>query len=91
MMQAIRIYGREDCIWCSRAKQFVEARGYAHSYTDVNEDEAAREYVLARVPVKSPPSFTLPQIFVGETLIGGFTELALKDKRGELQQMIGGA
>ena len=87
-MQTIRIYGREACIWCSRAKQLVETRSFAHSYVDVNEDVGARAYVAEKLGTEN---FTLPQIFVGETLIGGFTELAKADKRGELQQMIGGA
>jgi glutaredoxin len=81
-MQTIRIYGRDDCIWCSRAKQFVEARNYTHRYVDVNEDVGARAYVARQLGTED---FTLPQIFVGET------QLAVADKRGQLQQMIGGA
>lgn len=87
-MQEIRIYGRDDCIWCSRAKQLVEARAYTHRYLDVNEFADRRAYLAGKLGTET---FTLPQIFVGGTHVGGFTELAKADKRGELQQMIGGA
>lgn len=86
----IRIYGQPDCVWCNRAKALCETRNFDHSYIDISEDAAARDYVLARVPAQNPPSFTVPQIFVGERRIGGFTQLALADNDGSLQQLIGG-
>ncbi|AMB48269.1 glutaredoxin domain-containing protein [Methylobacterium sp. AMS5] len=86
-MQTIRIYGRKNCIWCSRAVQLAEARKLTFAYSDVNESPAARDELIARMGQFD----TLPQIFVGETHVGGFTQLATADKRGELQQMIGGA
>ena len=32
---------------------------------------------------------TVPQIFVGDTLVGGFTDLAALDAKGELDRMLG--
>lgn len=82
----IRIFGQPDCIWCARAKAFCEARAFDHAYADMTTDSAARAYVEERLG----PKFTSPQIFVGERRIGGFTELALADRDGSLQQLIGG-
>lgn len=87
-MPVIRIYGRDNCIWCRRATQLVAARKHEHTYHHVTESPEARAYVEQKL---GRTDFTLPQIFVGETLIGGFTELAKADRRDELQQMIGGA
>jgi glutaredoxin 1 len=87
-MPAIRIYGQPDCIWCARAKALCEKRAYDHSYTDMKADQAARAYVAGKV---GSDQFTAPRIFVGERLVGGFTQLALADNDGSLQQMIAGA
>lgn len=87
-MPAIRIYGQPDCIWCARAKALCETRAYDHSYTDMKADERARAYVAGKL---GSDQFTAPQIFVGERLVGGFTQLALADNDGSLQQLIAGA
>ncbi|MCP1540066.1 glutaredoxin family protein [Methylorubrum extorquens] len=83
----IRIFGQPDCVWCARAKALCETRAYDHSYTDLTQDSAARAALVERL---GADKFPVPQIFVGDRLVGGFTQLALADNSGELQQMIGG-
>ncbi len=35
-------------------------------------------------------SHLVPQVFIGEQLVGGFDELCALDKSGELEKMLGG-
>lgn len=83
----IRIFGQPDCIWCARAKALCETRSYAHTYTDLSQSPTERRQIAERL---GREDFTVPQIFVGDHLVGGFTQLALADNSGALQQLIAG-
>lgn len=68
-MKAI-VWSKDNCAFCDQAKALLEQRGIefeerriGHGYT--------REQLLESVP----NARTVPQIFLNEELIGGFTEL----------------
>ena len=65
------IYGKQDCIYCNMAKQLLEAKGLSYEYTDLAscDDETLFWF-------KSQNFKTVPQIYKGEDLIGGFDQLA---------------
>jgi glutaredoxin 1 len=86
-MPSIRIYGQPDCIWCNRARALCETRSYEHAYTDLSQNALERRQLAERL---GREDFTVPQIFVGDHLVGGFTQLALADNDGSLQQLIAG-
>lgn len=77
----------KDCPWCARAKALLVKRNLPHVYRDISEDAEAMKELSARAGAAK----TIPQIFVGETRIGGFTDLAALERSGALQQMIAGA
>lgn len=83
-MQTIEIYGQDDCPWCVRAKVLCEKRGFKFTYRDMAGDPSLEAEFVTR----SNGAATVPQIFVGATHIGGFTDLAAADRSGALQQMI---
>lgn len=67
----IEIYGRANCVWCTRAKTLVESRGLAYKYLSFPEDISAEEF-----HAKFPGRKTVPQIIVdGVLLDDGFTSL----------------
>jgi glutaredoxin 3 len=82
----IEIYGRINCPFCTRTKRLLSEAGYKFSYYDITNDGVIRAELLAR----NPNAKTVPQIFVGELLIGGFEELVEVQKNGLLEQVIGG-
>ena len=82
-MNEITIYSSDSCTYCLRAKKLLENKGI--KYKEVNLDHAPgqREEISKKTGMK-----TIPQIFIGEDCIGGFTELAALETSGELDKYI---
>lgn len=71
-MKAI-VWSKDSCPFCVQAKALLESRGI--EYEERNVSQAwTREQLLEAVP----NARTLPQIFLDEELVGGFTELRKK-------------
>ena len=68
-MKAI-VWSKENCPYCLQAKALLESKGINFEERNVSKDWT-REQLLAAVP----NARTLPQIFLNDKLIGGFTEL----------------
>jgi len=71
-MKAI-VWSKDQCPYCVQAKALLESRGIEYEERNVSKDWT-REQLLEAVPTAR----TLPQIFMGEELVGGFTELRKK-------------
>jgi glutaredoxin 3 len=71
-MKAI-VWSKDQCPYCVQAKTLLESRGIEYEERNVSKDWT-REQLLEAVPTAR----TLPQIFLGEELVGGFTELRKK-------------
>ena len=82
-MRKIEIYGQKACSYCIKAIHFAGENQLPFVYRDI-ADSSAREEMFRR----NPAATTVPQIFIGETLIGGFTELE-QTPISQIQQMIG--
>lgn len=72
-MHSVIIYGRASCGFCVQARQLCESRGLSHRWVDIEKENISKEE-LSRMT--GTPVRTVPQIFVGETPVGGFTEFA---------------
>ena len=68
-MKAI-VWSKDACPFCVQAKALLEARGIEYEERNVSKNWT-REQLLEAVPTAR----TLPQIFLDDELIGGFTEL----------------
>jgi glutaredoxin 3 len=68
-MKAV-VWSKENCPFCVQAKALLELRGIEFEERNVSKDWT-REQLLEAVP----DARTLPQIFLDDELIGGFTEL----------------
>ena len=68
-MQAV-VWSKDGCSHCVQAKALLESKGIKFEERNVSKDWT-REQLLAAVPTAR----TLPQIFLDDKLIGGFTEL----------------
>jgi glutaredoxin 3 len=83
MPQPITLYTTNYCPYCVRAKDLLKRKGAA--FTELNvEDDAAREAMI----VKAGGRRTVPQIFIGDTHVGGYDDLAALDKAGKLDGML---
>ena len=69
IMKAI-VWSKDQCPYCVQAKALLESRGIEYEERNINNGWD-KEDLLAAVPTAR----TLPQIFLNEELVGGFTEL----------------
>ena len=69
MIKAI-VWSNENCPYCLQAKALLESQGIEFEERNVQTDWT-KEQLLAAVPTAR----TLPQIFLDDNYIGGFTEL----------------
>ena len=68
-MKAV-VWSKYHCPYCDQAKALLKQRGIPFEERKIG-DGYTREELLEAVPTAR----TVPQIFIGEELIGGFTEL----------------
>ena len=68
-MKAV-VWSKYHCPYCDQAKALLKQRGIPFEEKKIG-DGYTREELLEAVPTAR----TVPQIFIGEELIGGFTEL----------------
>ena len=71
-MKAI-IWSKYHCPYCDQAKALLTQKGIEYEERNVSQDWT-KEQLLEAVPTAR----TLPQIFLGEEHVGGFTELRKK-------------
>ena len=83
-MAKVTIYTTPICPYCARAKSLLAKKGVAYEEVDVMMDTRARDQMLER----SGGARTVPQIFVGDTHVGGSDELYALERDGKLDAML---
>ncbi len=83
-MQPVVLYTTTSCGYCRCAKAWFSARGVPYREVDVTGDEAARAALVER----SGGQRTVPQIFVGETHVGGYSDLVALDAAGKFTPLL---
>jgi GrxC family glutaredoxin len=86
MPAAIEIYTRPGCGYCSAAKSLLTRKNAAFTEFDIAKDPALRQQMWDRAGAGS----TFPQIFIGDTHVGGCDELYALDREGKLDAMLAG-
>ena len=64
------IFTKYRCSYCDRAKTLIEQKGFAYESINIEEDNNI-EILLE----KNKYARTMPQIFINDKLIGGYTDL----------------
>ncbi|PRY93034.1 glutaredoxin 3 [Hasllibacter halocynthiae] len=82
-MKPIEIYTSPLCGYCHAAKRLLAAKGASFTEHDVSADPAARQAMTERAGRR-----TVPQIFVGDTHVGGYDDLAALERAGELEPLL---
>ena len=83
----IVMYSTGWCPYCVRARTLLERKSLPFREVKVDEDPVERDAMLAR----SGGRRTVPQIFIGDTHVGGFDELYALERSGELDNLTGRA
>jgi glutaredoxin 3 len=84
-MNAVKMYTTQVCPYCVRAKQLLGQRG-VQAIEEIRIDllPQERERMVALTGRR-----TVPQIFIGDTHVGGCDDLIALDQRGGLQALLG--
>jgi glutaredoxin 3 len=83
-MKPVIIYTTPICPYCARAKSLLRKKGAAYDEIDVMMDSKARR----EMEEKSGGARTVPQIFIGDTHVGGSDELQALDREGKLDTLL---
>jgi glutaredoxin 3 len=86
MPATIEIYTRPGCGYCSAAKSLLTRKKAAFTEFDVATDSTFRQQMWDRAGAGT----TFPQIFIGQTHVGGCDELYALDREGKLDAMLAG-
>lgn len=83
-MQAVTMYTTAVCPYCIRAKQILTAKGVQSIHEiRVDSDPQARSHMMEITGRR-----TVPQIFIGQTHVGGCDELMALDAKGGLLPLL---
>ena len=85
-MQPVKMYSTATCPYCLRAKALLKQRG-VETIDEIRVDEQPAE---REAMVRLTRRWTVPQIFIGETHVGGCDELVALDRRGGLEPLLAG-
>ena len=86
-MQKVKMYTTAVCPYCIRAKQLLTARGVTQiEEIRIDQLPAEREQMMAITGRR-----TVPQIFIGETHVGGCDDLVALDGKGWLLPLLNAA
>ena len=83
-MTNITIYTTRTCGFCYAAKSLLTKKGLSFDEIDVSADPAARQRMMLRTNGRR----SVPQIFIGETHVGGNEDLYELERRGGLDQLL---
>lgn len=83
-MKPVRIYTTPMCPYCVRAKSLLTKKGAAFDEIDVFMDAEARK----EMEDNTGGARTVPQIFIGDTLVGGCDELHALEREGKLDRLL---
>ena len=83
-MNKVTMYTTAVCPYCIRAKSILKAKGVEQiEEIRIDTDPAQRDLMMQRAQRR-----TVPQIFTGDTHVGGCDDLVALDAKGELQPML---
>lgn len=84
-MPRIEVFTSASCPYCIAAKQHLARKGFSYEEIRIDLDPTRRSEMLERAAGRR----TVPQIFIGETHVGGCDDLIALDRRGELTALLG--
>lgn len=81
----IVMYATASCPYCVAARSLLQSKGVRWTEVPVDVQSGKRAEMMQR-----SGRHTVPQIFIGDIHVGGFDDLSLLERRGELDGLLGG-
>ena len=83
-MAAVKMYSTGSCPYCQMAERLLVSKGVAAiEKIRVDLEPAKRAEMMERTGRR-----TVPQIYIGETHVGGYEDLAALDRAGKLDPLL---
>ena len=83
-MQPVTIYTTQMCGFCHAAKRLLTSKGVEFTEIDVARDPDKRQEMMAR----ANGGYTVPQIFIADSHVGGCDDLYDLERAGKLDPML---
>ena len=84
-MTTVKVYTKKVCPYCTRAKALLDRKGVPYQEIDAEGNDALRRWL-----VEATGQMTVPQIFVGDRPLGGFSDIDALDRQGKLDALLRG-
>ena len=81
----VKVYSGRLCAYCNAAKRLLDKKGVRYEEIMVDSNPAIREE-MERLSKRQ----TIPQIFIGDTHVGGYDDLAELHREGKLDDLLSG-
>lgn len=85
-MQPVKMYSGPFCPYCTMAKQFLKTQGVTE-IEEIRVDKNPQDYAQMQALCGQR---SVPQIFIGHTHVGGFTDLYALHRSGRLASLLAG-
>ncbi len=85
-MQAVEIYTRPMCGFCHAARRLLTGKGVSFTEHDIWAEPERKAEMMQRAKGQR----TVPQIFIGDTHVGGCDELYALERAGKLDPLLQG-
>lgn len=82
-MAKVLIYSKTYCPYCDRAKSLFKSKNV--SYEEIMLDDKDDEFTALK---QKTGMMTVPQIFINDKLVGGYSDLATLEREGKLDPML---
>ncbi len=79
----IQIYTKNYCPYCTQAKSLLDSLEVKYEETDITETPETIEELVAKSGLR-----TVPQIFVGDKCLGGYSDIAKLHEEGKLVDLL---
>lgn len=84
-MKKIILYSTRTCGFCRAAKNLLDDKGISYIEIDISSDPELRGQMMT----KANGSRTVPQIFINDAHLGGFSDLYSLQQSGTLDKLLG--
>jgi glutaredoxin 3 len=84
-MAKVEVYSTAQCPYCTMAKQLLERKGVNYSEVRVDKDPAKRQEMMTKSRQR-----TVPQIFINDQSVGGYTDLVALERAKKLDSLLAG-
>jgi glutaredoxin 3 len=82
-MSKVTIYSSDTCAYCMMAKRLLNSKGITPTEINVDHDPDIRKDLINRTGQR-----TVPQIFIGDRHIGGYSDLMTLNRQGRLDSAL---